>query len=419
MLELYIGSSSPTKQKCFLWNMAGSFMFALSSMVLSLFVIRIVGTSTGGLFAIALTISQLFMFIAFFEMRNFQVTDAKFTYKFGEYHSAKLLMCLAMIIVCAIYVVLVGYEGEKAIIVLLVCLYRLFDAYADVYESQFQADGRLDLAGKSMTFRTLFSVSALFVALALSGQLIFSLVVANISAFVFVILFDVVVMKKISRVSFSKEFSKIKEIIIQCTPLFIGVFCWSYIMSVSRIAIDAHMESQYQSYFTLIFLPVSVISLFAGFLFRPLLPKLAFQYDEGKVRGFFLVIAKGLAVLAGLTVISMFGAYIIGIPVLSFLSGADLGVYRNLLVFLILAGGVNALGYTLYLVLTIMRASKSILIGYVLSAIFAFVVVSPLVRELGMSGAALGYFLVVSLLVILFSGQIGLKFRKKKRKKVV
>ena len=74
--------------------MIGSGVYSASSMLLSLFVINIVGAEEGGMFSIALTLSQMLVYIAYFEMRTYQITDSKNEFKFSEYHMAKIILCV-------------------------------------------------------------------------------------------------------------------------------------------------------------------------------------------------------------------------------------------------------------------------------------------------------------------------------------
>ena len=114
----------------------------------------------------------------------------------------------------------------------------------------------------------------------------------------------------------------------------------------------------------------------------------------------------------------MCGAYLFGIPVLSLLSGCDLTEYRGVLIFLIFAGGFNAIAFTMYYVLTIMRRPMSILIDYILAAILAFVLSPVFVRMYGINGAAGSYFIVVLVLCMLFSisiVKVCIKIKKDKR----
>lgn len=403
------------EKKGFIWNMFGSIMTAASTMILSLFVIKIVGAKEGGIFAIALTISQMLMYIAYYEMRTFQVTDAKGKYQFSEYHATKIIMCCVTLVITGIYIGIKGYYLEKALIVWLMCLWKVIDGYADVYESQFQTIGRLDLAGKSMTYRILISLIIFFGALISTHNLLLSLVILNIVACIGVIMFDIIIMKKIGRISCLWNCAKIKEIVKECFPLFVSTFCGVYILSASRMAIDSNMTSEFQAYYQVIFLPVSVVNLFANFVFKPLLPKLAMYYENKMNKEFYKIIGQGIMILTGITFICMLGAYIIGIPVLSLLSGCNLENYKKDLVFLIFAGGFNAVNYTLYYVLTIMRKMKAVLMAYIITTVVAYIISPFMVRSDGIEGAAMSFFVAVMVLFILLAGLI----IKNNRKEVV
>ncbi|MBM6737978.1 lipopolysaccharide biosynthesis protein [Faecalicatena fissicatena] len=413
LIYSYVNRGQVSEKKNFLWNMIGSGVYAASSMLLSLVVIKMVGASQGGIFSIAITLSQMLVYIAYFETRTFQVTDSTNKFTFSEYHTTKIFLCLIMILTSAVYVfVIQQYYLEKAIIVFLVCLLRFQDGYADVYEAQLQKQGRLDLAGKSLAYRTiLFSVS-LCVSLLLTDDLILSLIVSNIFGLAGVWIFDIEVMGVVGKISITRDMEKVKQIIVSCVPLFVGVFCWTYILSASRIAIDGNMASEFQSYYQVIFMPVSVINLFAQFLFRPLLPRFAEDYNSKKYADFYGLLRKGIAGIFVLTVICMAGAYVLGIPVLSVLSGCKLDDYRGELVFLVFAGGFNAVSFTFYYILTVMRETKGILVNYLIAAFAAFVISSPMVRTFGIPGAAWSYFVVVLLLCFLFMGTIYRRYRK-------
>ena len=68
------------------WNIAGSFVYALASMVLSFLVIRVVGDGQGGIFSFGFsTLGQQMFIVAYFGIRPFQITDGTGEYSFGDY----------------------------------------------------------------------------------------------------------------------------------------------------------------------------------------------------------------------------------------------------------------------------------------------------------------------------------------------
>lgn len=403
MLKKWIaGSEHPSEKSLFLWNMIGSTIYAMASMILTYLTIRIIGESEGGIFAIALTLAQMFIYIAYYEMRNFQVTDNQNKYIFSEYHAVKIISCILMIAVSAGYVWMKQYDSYKAGIIMLVCLYRMLDGYADVFEAEFHTRGRLDLAGKSMAFRTILSVGVYFLILAFCKNLWYALTGAIVTGILGILIFDIWIFDSVGRIKIRYDKKAFWGILRDCFPLFLGMFLWTYLLSASRIAVDNVLSSEYQAYYQVLFLPVSVINLLAGFLIRPNLIKLTELHAESRKKEFWRVIVRMAAVLCGFTVICMAGAYVCGIPVLSIIINSNLSPYRTMFVFLIFAGGFNAIAYLLYFVLTIFRNQTAIVLGYGLASVVALLISTNMVEKWGLWGASWSYLISILVLIIVF-----------------
>lgn len=420
-VKLVVGDKPASDKKNFIWNMAGSGIYSFISMFLSIIVIRIMGEKMGGVFSIAITISQMLLYIAYFELRTFQVTDVEHRYSFAQYHGAKIVTCILMMAASVVYIGLQGYGMEKALIVFLMCIYRMIDGYADLYEGQFQLNNRLYLAGESMGFRSMIS-SAFFVgALILLKMnstfstekiMIIALCIAIVVAFVGLWAFDLLIEGSFGEIGPSFEWKVIGKILVECFPLFVGAFLWVYILSASRIAIDSNMADEYQAYYQTLFMPVSIINLFATFFFRPALTPLSEFYSKRDKEAFLKKIMGLIIIIVVFTVICMAGAYLLGIPVLSAMSGCDLSEYRMVLVFLMVAGGLNSASFFLYYILTIMRKPKSVLIGYISAALLSLVISSLLVQKMEIWGAALSFFITVGYLCAVFSVMIVVHCRR-------
>lgn len=68
------------------WNIAGSFVYAFASMVLSFLVIRLAGEEQGGIFSFGFsTLGQQLFLVAYFGIRPFHITDGAGEYTFGDY----------------------------------------------------------------------------------------------------------------------------------------------------------------------------------------------------------------------------------------------------------------------------------------------------------------------------------------------
>lgn len=98
----------------------------------------------------------------------------------------------------------------------------------------------------------------------------------------------------------------------------------------------------------------------------------------------------------------MVGAYICGIPILSVLVNCQLTQYRGMFVFLIFAGGFNAVAYLLYYVLTIFRDQMGIMMGYSIASLVALLISTKMTRLWQLWGASMSYFVSIIVLMLIF-----------------
>ena len=163
-------------------------------------------------------------------------------------------------------------------------------------------------------------------------------------------------------------------------------------------------------------MPNMVINLFSGIIFKPMQTSMAVNYYEKKYKNFWHIIFRMFAIIAGFTLICEVGAYILGIPVLSWLYGVNLKDYKMTLLLLLLCGGVNAVNIIFYYVLAIMRKQKYMTILYLIVCGVALIIMDPITGRLGLNGAALGYLILVVLLGVLLMGYILFQIRKDRKR---
>ncbi len=392
--------------------MIGSLVYAGSSMILTALVNHLIGTEQGGIFGFAFsTFGQQMFLVAYFGMRPLQSTDTSQSYTFSEYRLARLATCSMAVIFGACYIIFntlspsAGYTAEKALVVFLMVLYKVLDGFADVYESEFQRNGRLYLTGQAMAFRTLLSVFCFLGTLAVTRELVFSCVVAVLSQGAGILLFDKRMAESVPGMVFTRTPGRQWKLLQDSFLLFLSVFLDGLIFAMAKYAVDARMTSTDNAVFVAIFMPTSVINLAANFVIRPFLTKMSYQWEERN----FVEFKAGLKKLSGiiflLTVIAMAGAWAIGVPVLGAISNVELKPYKSGLLFIVLGGGFFAVMNLFYYVLVIMKKQKGIFFGYVPVCILSFFLSFWLVGEGGINGAAFSYMLEMLILMLCFMGQ--------------
>lgn len=394
-----------------LWNMAGSFTYAFASMVLTFLVMRMAGKDQGGIFAYGFsTLGQQMFMIAYFGIRPFHITDGRGEFSFRDYLDQRHLTCLLALAAGCIFltykVAAKDYSVFKAMVLILLVLYKVADGYADVYESEFQRRGSLYLTGKSNLFRTLLTVSSFLLALKLTGNLLAACAVAVAAQVAGVCLFNLDVIHALDGVSWVRGKGQISRLFRSTLLLFASAFLDFYVFSSAKYAIDARLSDAHSGYFNMIFMPTSVIYMVANFVIRPFLTRLTVLWEGKRYTGFKEQVVRLGTVILGLTVLAvgatlLLGRWVLGLMEMILGPGyqGTLTRYQTAFVVIVLGGGFYALANLMYYALVIMRKQKEIFAVYLAAALAALFLAGPMVGRWGIGGAAVCYLILMAGLV--------------------
>ena len=402
----------PDDKYKYIWFTMGTACFALATLVMTMVISRLLGETQAGMFSVGLSIAQWLVTIAYFEIRTFQVTDVRNEYSFKYYLTLRILMCIITFLASIVYVVFNNYDIQKVIIILLVCLYKISDSIADTFEGEFQKEDRIDISGKSEFYRVFFSILVLVIAVAVSKNLILSLIIMNVVAYGMIVLLDISIAVKRVSVRMTGDMKRLWELVKMCIPLAVSTFLSTYIINSSKLSVDRVLGDEAQLYYTAVFMPNMVINLFSGIIFKPMQTAMAVNYYEKKYKNFWHIISKMILIITGFTFVCEVGAYILGIPVLSWLYGVNLKEYKLTLLLLLLCGGINAINIIFYYVLAIMRKQKYMTILYIIVCLVSFLIMDTMTGRMGLMGASLGYLILVSLLAALLLVYIIIQTRR-------
>ena len=407
---LLLRTSHNKERDNMLWNISGSFFYAFASMVLSFLVMRIIGKEQGGIFSFGFsTIGQQMFILAYFGIRPFQVTDGNGQFRFGDYLHHRYVTCALAFAAGGVWLLVSGYTIEKAAVIFLLVCYKVIDGFADVYESEFQRNGNLHLTGKSNTFRTILTVGTFLIVLTITRNLLVACAAAAAAQAVGVLIFDQVVIRRLSRVDFTWEKETLWTLTGSTVLLFVSVFFDFYVFSAEKYAIDAYLNDAASGYFNIIFMPTSMINLAAGFVIRPVLTALTDAWNGRDWEKFDGTLRRISFIIAGLSVLAVAGAAVLGKPVLGILerilgSGYEgcLTVYFWPFVICVAGGGFYAFLNLYYYVLVIMRKQRMIFGIYAVMTVIAAVISPGFVKAYGIPGAAFGYLLLMLLMTVGF-----------------
>ena len=319
MIEKYKGLFTKTnniERSSYVWNMIAGFVVAIQSAVMLIVMTRTNGLDDAGIFSIAFAVSSLMLFIGEFGVKKFQVSDVEEKYSFADYFTVRIITCTSMIAASFIYVgyslVFGNYSVLKFVILIIVCLTKVIDGFADVFYGRFQQIGRLDIAAKTSAFRVILGTAACMVALAATHNLLISVIVWFFAILITMLISTMVVAPDYCEIKIKSSFRNIKEILIACFPLFLGNFLLLYVGNAPKYAIDACINEVAQAEFNFIFMPVFIIGMLSNFVFNPILVSLAEKWTEGEYRKFNRMVYRQTGVIGIITIVTIIGGYIIG-----------------------------------------------------------------------------------------------------------
>lgn len=404
-MKKFLLNSNNIERDSYVWNMSGSLLAAFQSVILLMILTRTVDLVTAGIFTMANANANLFLNIGRFGMRNFQVSDVKHEYHFKDYHYSRICSVSLMFICSIVYIIYASfvhhYTLEKALIILCMCIFKLPDAYEDVYYGEYQRNGRLDVAAKAMTIRLATTIVFFGTAVIITRNLLLSMLITTIFAFGLMV-YLLGITKTILPEQTSLGSIRVKQLLWVCFPVFLSAFMAYYIGNAPKYAIDAQLSDDLQAIYGFISMPVFVIGLLNNFIFNPILFSISCMWKECRIRDFVKSILRQSAIVMGITVICIAGAYVLGIPVLSILYNTDLADYKSELLLLLMGGGLLGLSGVYTAILTIMRQQKNLMWGYLVIALLALLCSSPVVAKWGMMGAVLLYDALMLALCIAF-----------------
>lgn len=420
-----IGEKQSLMKNDVLWNALGSMTYAMASMVLAFFVLRILGEKEGGIFGFGYsTLGQQFFILAYFGIRPFHITDMRGEFSFRDYHYFRILSSFFAVLLSIFFLLYQytngSYTVEKVSILFFLCLYKILDGYIDVYESELQRRGKLYKTGQSLFFRTILSVLVLLCSLLLNKTLLLGVILMNLSQVLSLYLFAILPLEKtkeLEAVNLSGEnkvfMQKMKALFSGSVFLFLSVFLDFYVFSSSKYAVDAVLGSSSSGIYNLLFMPSNFIYLLANFIIRPALPtlaalwqsgdKLRFKKEESSLMKKVLLLSLLLFGLAFL--LSPLALWILEKLLGPAFSGKITGE-RWTFCLLILGGCFYALANLEYYILVTKRQQKRIFTGYALGAVLSFFTADLMVREAGFFFASIQFVLMMLFLFLffLFSG---------------
>ncbi|MGT2964619.1 lipopolysaccharide biosynthesis protein [Streptococcus acidominimus] len=403
--------SSPTAKSVYMWNMLGNLAAAGVSVLYLLLVTRLTSDRVADQFSLAISIGNLWVIIGLFQVRNYQGTDITQRYSFTHYFFSRLWTIGIMLVTIIPYLYLIHYDlsAFSLSLLLLIILYRASDALSDVFQGLFQQNSRLDIAGKSMFFRYVFSVLIVWIGLLQTKSLILSLAVLAGFNLLFIVCYDYHYSHQFATIDWNyfgdrKYRQESFQVLKQCVSLFAYGFLLNQIFNEPRLVIAAGLRSGMlgkglQRDYSILFMPVFFMSL-CVLVIRPLITKLAVFWQERNMECFNQIVKKIVLVLSGISIFVVGVTFLIGPEIMTLVFGVDLYSYRLTLTLLVFSGFLYALATVFENILIIFRQHPRLFFVYIPMFACSKCITFAQVMEKKLLGAAVSFMMTMVIYVV-------------------
>jgi O-antigen/teichoic acid export membrane protein len=162
----------PKLRRSLSWSLAGNATYVAAQWAMLVVLAKIGTPHMVGQFALGLAITAPVMMFSNLELRAVQATDAIHRYRFGDYLVLRLIATTLALVAILGIVYVMGYQGETALIILVVGLAKAFESISDVFYGLFLQHEYIDRLAKSMLIKSFLSLVGFSLGVYLTGSVV-------------------------------------------------------------------------------------------------------------------------------------------------------------------------------------------------------------------------------------------------------
>ena len=362
----------------------GAVALMFAQWLISVILVRLDGYESAGVFSLAMSISNVFSAIAFYNLRNYRVTDVKGEFTQSQYLTAALFAMLASAVIFAGYILNAGgYSGVERWSIAAYLLFNYCNCAAETLYAYVQVKGRLELNGYSNTIRGAVLFLGFLGGFLASRNMIVALLAMAASNALVVVFFDVPMYKRVTGERLKlcpREWRTVIELLRRCFPMMAAIFLPIIVTAIPRRTIQSKLGAGMLGYFSSIFTVTVLITTVAPTIVNAFLPKIAQLWNDHDRRKLMRAVGAcylGVALFAALACVA---SALLGRFALGLIFGKEILAYFPLLYLSIIVSGLYSMTMIGNGILTTMRAGRvemaAIVIDFAITALFSGVAVA-------------------------------------------
>jgi len=354
-------------KKNVIWNSFGSFIYLFFQWLINYLVVILLGFKDAGVFSLAVAIASVAFAASIYGIRGYQVSDIREKYSDRTYTLTRLVTCILSIVGVSIYVTISHYSTYTTICILAYLLFKMSEAFVDVYHGIIQRGMRMDFVGMSFILRGVISNTLFIICALLTRNLLLSIIVLTVTSYMLIYLYDYRKVQLFYRKENATSAKQITLLLLECLPLALYTLLSNLIVAVPRISLESIRGTEILGIYASIAIPAAIIQVVAGFVFAPVLTVFADHVDKRNFKLFHQLLFKVLAYIFTLSIAAIIIGAIAGDFGLKLLFGDQIGPYTYLFLPILYISSLTAFSWFIGLMLTVIREFKGLIISSVVA----------------------------------------------------
>lgn len=372
------------------WNAIGNIFYLGVQWLITVLVTRKSGLEDAGVLSLAMSISATFQPIAFWGMRNYQISDIENKYDDNCYIQSRIVTCSLSFSLCCLFIIFNRYSRQKVLAILCFLFFRLSEGFSDVLHGISQKNGRLDLAGKGFALKGLVVVMAFFIGYFLFGKLATGLSLMATGAFYVTFLYDFTSSKQFLVTNYQLQKKDIFGLLKEMLPLCICVFLQSAILTSPKFILEKICGEIALGAYSSIFAPATIIHAATGYIFTPFIGYFSQYYQNQNFKKFKKLFAQILFYITLIALFTVFCAQVFGKKILNYIFGSIVLGYEYLLNPIVFAVFITAILGFVCMLSVVIRDFLSQIIACTLGLLICILSTVICIKLFGINGASYG-----------------------------
>lgn len=374
-------------KKNILWNTAGNLFYGICTWVITILVVHLADYSEAGYLALAIAMTNTYEQIAWFNMRNYQVTDAKERFSDSQYVSSRVITCViafAMLVIAAF----TGSTFYQALCIIAYMPIRIAESISDVCHGINQKKERYDYIGKSFLLRGVGMVGVFSVGLIVLKKLAIVLILTAAYQLLISLFYDCRKTFQLTEIKLKIFDKDLLNLYRDCLPLVIFAFFLSAQNNHVKSTIQALCGNDILGIYSSIASPTIAVQMIAAAMFAPFLPGLSVNLAQKEYDKFNKKLLKIYGAFVGMAVVVLAGAMLLGRWGLALLYPDDILGYYEFFIPVVWVTILYAVVLVMQGILVAIRKIWIMTIGMVADFLLLVVLIKPMIGLYGANGGS-------------------------------